>query len=191
MAVAYHLLYFATINRAAYVFAALFLGQAALFVAWAVSNRSLEPRLRPDLRGVLGIAMLACPLIAYPVLRARLGHSCPSTPTFGVPCPTTIFTPGILTVARAPRIGLLIVVPLLWSVVGGSAAFLLVVWQDLGLLATGILAAAVFGIARRRAQPQTSGVYSANASNDEAARDRCLSELAVPAVERHPRACGR
>jgi hypothetical protein len=150
MAVAYHLIHFATINPAAYVFAAFFLTQAALFLWRAMSNRSLKLAFRLDFRSVVGIAMVAYALIAYPVLNAWLGHAYPSTPTFGAPCPTTIFTLGVLTIARERRASLLLIVPLLWSVVGGSAAFLLGVWQDLGLLASAVTAAAVIGVDRIR-----------------------------------------
>jgi len=150
-AVAYHLLHFATINRTAYLFAAFFLGQAALFAWWAISDRSLELRLRPDFRSFVGIAVLVYALIGYPLLSTRLGHSYPASPTFGVPCPTTIFTLGILTLARASRTSILFAIPLLWSLVGGSAAFLLGVWQDLGLVASGALVIGLFVLDRRRA----------------------------------------
>jgi len=50
---------------------------------------------------------------------------------------------GILFAARAPGISVLFIVPLVWSVVGGSAAFLLGVRQDLGLIVSAIVAAAL------------------------------------------------
>jgi len=152
MAIAYHLLSFSTINPAAYVFAACFLAQAVLFLWWAVSNRPLSLGFCRDFRGTAGVAMLAYALIAYPAMSAWLGHAYPSAPTFGVPCPTTIFTLGILTLARTSRTTILFVFPLLWSAIGGSAAFLLGVWQDLGLVASGLAAAAVIGIDRIRAR---------------------------------------
>jgi len=152
MAIAYHLLNFSRINPAAYAFAAFFLTQAVLFLWWAMSNRSLSLDFRADLRGAVAISMLTYAVVVYPLLSVSFGQSWPSTPTFGVPCPTTIFTLGILTGARAPRTWILAVVPLLWSLVGGSAAFLLGVWQDLGLLATGLAATAVIGVDRIRAR---------------------------------------
>lgn len=156
VAVAYHLIHFAVINPAAYVFAAFFLVQAALFFWWAILDRSLKPSVRFDLRGIVGIVMLTYALVVYPSLGIALGHSYPSTPTFGVPCPTTVFTIGVLALARAPRTAILLAVPLFWSLVGGSAAFLLGVWQDLGLLASGALAAALLGIDRLRSRSQSS-----------------------------------
>jgi hypothetical protein len=34
-------------------------------------------------------------LVLYPVIGYTFGHIYPSSPTFGLPCPTTIFTFGI------------------------------------------------------------------------------------------------
>lgn len=137
-AIAYHALQFARINPAAFLFAALFLIQAALFAWWAISGRRLDLRCRRDSATVIGVAMLVYSLVAYPLLGRWLGHAYPAAPTFGVPCPTTIFTFGILALARRRGVIALAIVPMLWSAVGGSAAFLLGVWQDLGLIASGI-----------------------------------------------------
>jgi hypothetical protein len=60
---------------------------------------------------------------------------------FGVtPCPVTIFTFGILllTTQRVPR--WLLVIPFVWSMIGGSAAILLGVMQDWLLLVSGFIA---------------------------------------------------
>jgi hypothetical protein len=149
-AAAYHLLQFSRINTAAFVFAAFYLLEAALFVGWAISGRPLELRYRIGAASTLGVAMLAYSLVAYPMLGRWLGHAYPSTPTFGVPCPTTIFTLGVLALARARGVTRLAVVPLFWSAVGGSAAFLLGVWQDLGLIASGIGVAGLLVLGRRQ-----------------------------------------
>jgi hypothetical protein len=62
-------------------------------------------------------------------------------PTFGVPCPTTIFTVGLLMLAT-PRLWRLSIIPVIWSVIGGSAAFLLGVSADYALPVAGIALAA-------------------------------------------------
>jgi len=67
------------------------------------------------------------------------GHRYPRVPTFGLPCPTTIFTLGILLLASFPFPKSVFIVPFLWSVVGTSAAFQLGVLQDLSLLVSGLL----------------------------------------------------
>jgi hypothetical protein len=89
------------------------------------------------LRRWAGWALIAYALIAYPLLGHAFGHRYPALPTFGLPCPTTIFTFGVLLLAAAPRA--LFVVPLAWSAIGSVAAFRLGVVQEYGLLAAGLI----------------------------------------------------
>jgi hypothetical protein len=135
MAIAYHLAYFAEINPAAKSFAALCLLGAIVFLWVGVVRRRLRfaPIRAP--RAWVGAALLMYALVAYPALGHLLGHRYPALPTFGLPCPTTIFTIGLLMFARSPVPRSVFVVPLLWSLVGATAAFSLGVWQDLGLVA--------------------------------------------------------
>ena len=146
MAVAYHALFFTVINPAAWAFAALSL-LAASCLAWvgAIKGR-LQFEFRNDARGWLGGALVVFALVVYPALGWALGHRYPAAPTFGLPCPTTIFTIGVLLLARGQVPRSVLVVPALWSVVGSTAAFSLAVHEDLGLLVAGALA--VVAIAR-------------------------------------------
>jgi hypothetical protein len=60
-------------------------------------------------------------------------------PMFGItPCPVTIFTFGVFLLAAAPVSRRLFVIPVIWSLIGGSAAFLLQVPQDWLLLFSGL-----------------------------------------------------
>lgn len=63
-----------------------------------------------------------------------MGHRYPATPSFGLPCPITIFTFGVLLMASAKLPKGLLAGPLVWALVGSSAAFALGVWQDLALV---------------------------------------------------------
>lgn len=68
-------------------------------------------------------------------------------PLFGIaPCPTTIFTIGILLLGPWHVARWLLLIPVLWTIIGGSAALLLNVPQDYGLLAA-FLAVLAFGAA--------------------------------------------
>ena len=70
---------------------------------------------------------------------------------FGVaPCPTTIFTFGILLWATKSVPAYLLVIPLLWSIVGMSAAVNLRVPQDYGLVVAGVLGTVLILIQNRR-----------------------------------------
>ena len=61
---------------------------------------------------------------------------------FGVtPCPVTIFTFGLLLLTMRPVPRGLLVIPFVWSLIGGSAAVLLYVPQDWLLLVSGCIAA--------------------------------------------------
>jgi hypothetical protein len=146
--IAYHWLAFAAINKAAWLFGALFVVEAAL-LAWFA--RQLEFGFRAGSRGLVGLAFIAYAAILYPLLGLAAGHVYPAMPLFGVtPCPVTIFTFGLLLIARRPPWPLLIV-PVLWSLVGGSAAFLLRVPQDWLLLVTGPLTLVLLWRARAAA----------------------------------------
>ena len=135
LAVGYHLAFFREINPAAPLFAALSLLGAAAFVWQGVHRRALRFHPAMDARRLLGVFVVAFALIGYPLIGALIGHRYPSAPTFGVPCPTTIFTFGILLMARAPVPRMVLVAPLLWAIIGSVAAFALGVTEDLALLA--------------------------------------------------------
>jgi hypothetical protein len=142
MAIAYHWMYFSQINRAALVFGGLFAVQSVLFVWLGIIQDRLRFGCPRGWKRAGGIAVLAYGLVAYPILNDFLGHKFPNTPTFGLPCPTTIFTFGILWWLRPPVPIAIYFIPWLWAVIGGSAAFLLGVPQDLGLFAAGIVSVA-------------------------------------------------
>ncbi|HYW02526.1 MAG TPA: DUF6064 family protein [Gammaproteobacteria bacterium] len=140
MAVAYHYLFFAPINPAAYLFGLLFLIEAALLAYQGVAVDHLRFRLRADWQGAVGLLLILFALAGYPALAWLGGERYPAFPTFGLPCPGTIFTIGMLFLVRGRRPRFVLVVPVLWSAIGGSAAVLLDVRADTALLGAGLLA---------------------------------------------------
>jgi hypothetical protein len=88
--------------------------------------------------GLVGAAFVTYALFVYPLLNLAPAHNYPKSPTFGVPCPTAIFTYGLFlwTVGRLPLY--LLVVPAVWTLIGSSAIVLLGMWEDIGLLAAGV-----------------------------------------------------
>jgi hypothetical protein len=128
----------------------LFVVQAALLLRH-VGKPVLSFRPRWDFAGIAGGVLIAYALVVYPLVAMRLGHAYPAMPTFGVPCPVTIFTFGLLLWA-APSVPLrLLVIPTLWAGVGISAVVNLGVIEDLGLPASAIIAAVAVVQARRQA----------------------------------------
>ncbi|HVH26112.1 MAG TPA: DUF6064 family protein [Vicinamibacterales bacterium] len=132
-AVAYHAAFFAAINPAAVAFSALFTAEAALLVWHGVIRDDLRFGDAGTLRRYTSQALIVYALV-YPVLSWLEGNRYPWLPTFGVPCPTTILTIGFLLAATPPVPHTLVVVPILWGIIGGSAAFLLDMHVDLMLL---------------------------------------------------------
>ncbi|HEY6207765.1 MAG TPA: DUF6064 family protein [Gemmatimonadales bacterium] len=143
MGAVYHLGFFRSINPAATVFGAMFLIQGIAFATVGTLRGSFGFHFRADGAGWTGTALMAFALAGYPLLADALGHRYPMTPTFGLPCPTTIFTLGLLLWARPAPPTWILVVPLAWSVLGVSAALQLGVYEDLSLLAAGVVSAAV------------------------------------------------
>jgi hypothetical protein len=137
-ALAYHVWHFSRINPAACFFAVLFLVEAALLLWFSSHAQSLRFNFRPEWRKWLGVGLILYALAIYPAIGRLAGHNYPATSTFGVPCPTTIFTLGMLCMAEGRRSLHVAVIPLLWTAIGGSAAFLLGVPQDLGLVLAGV-----------------------------------------------------
>jgi hypothetical protein len=134
LSVAYHLAFFWAVNPAAPLFAAISLGAAIAF-AWTGGIRGrLQFERGMSFRVGFGLAVAIFPLLGYPLIGEFLGHRYPATPTFGLPCPTTIFTFGVLLMAKTNLPWILVIGPLAWAVIGTFAAFALGVWQDLALV---------------------------------------------------------
>ncbi|HSW27169.1 MAG TPA: DUF6064 family protein [Burkholderiaceae bacterium] len=133
--VAYHGLFFSSINRAALIFAALFVLQGLLFAHAGLLRRDLHGARPRGLDAIAGWTLVIYAALIYPVLGLVSGHRYPALPMFGItPCPVTLFTLGVLLLARMPVPRRLLAIPFLWTLVGGSAAFLLGVVQDWPLL---------------------------------------------------------
>lgn len=139
--IAYHGLSFSDINKAAYLFAALFIVQGSFLFHAGMYRHQLSFGLQPELTTGIGAAFIAYVAIVYPLIGVASGHAYPRMPMFGVtPCPTTIFTFGLLLMTTRPVPRWLLVIPVLWSLIGGSAAILLHVPQDWLLLVSGCIA---------------------------------------------------
>jgi hypothetical protein len=132
---AYHVGFFAAINPVAYVFGCAFVLQAIFFTYFAFRHGRLAFRFRRDGYGLAGAVLVAYAAVLYPLLGVALGHGYPYNPAFGLaPCPTTIFTFGLLLWTDPPVPKLVLVIPALWALVGSTAALRLGIAEDVGLL---------------------------------------------------------
>ncbi|MHC2277490.1 hypothetical protein ACVI1J_003958 [Bradyrhizobium diazoefficiens] len=142
--IVYHLTFFATINKLAYIFGALFVVQAAAFVYFGVCQNRIDFDYNEESAGVIGVAFVFYAAAIYPLFGLEMVQHPNELPMFGVtPCPVTIFSFGMLLLTRQPVPRWLLVIPFLWSLVGGSAAILLRVPQDWALLVAGAVSLAL------------------------------------------------
>lgn len=149
MGVIYHLIYFTGINKAAYLFGVLFIIQGGYFFFLGVMNDRLQFAVKKNLNGIMGSLIIGLGLILYPILNIYTGHGYPYSPTFGLPCPTTIFTLGILFWVENKPPKILWIIPLLWSVIGFTAALTHGFYEDIGLLVAGIFSGVQLNMFRK------------------------------------------
>ena len=154
----YHWLFFSRINRAAWLFGALFVAQAVVFLWLGVVKRALQFRFSPDRGGLGGLLCLAYALLLYPLLGQWQGHLFPRVPSFGTPCPVTIFTFGMLLWTTGRVRLFVLALPLLWSLIGAAAAFTLGMREDFALPAAGLFAVVLLA-QRKRNWPQATPLF--------------------------------
>ena len=150
MGLVYHITYFSLINKAAYGFGVLFLIQGIVFAYVGIIRDKFRFDIRIDIYTILGTAFVVYALIAYPLIGIVLGHMYPRSPTFGVPCPTTIFTFGVLLFSAHRVSFFVLLIPFLWSIVGFSAAFHLHIFEDIGLIISGLVSTVILTAFRKR-----------------------------------------
>lgn len=189
--VAYHGLHFSTINSAAYAFAALFVLQGLLLLHFGVSKARLRLEARAGSSSILGWALIVYAEVIYPLVGIGSGHRLGDLPAFGVtPCPLTLFTIGLFLLATEPVPRWLLVIPIFWSLIGGSASFLLGVPQDWPLLFSGV--AIVLILWRRRSGSVSiqsrSCPFSVGQQRVAKRLTTCQSSCPDPDVDVEPRA---
>src|SRR5689334_13463871 len=111
-AAAYHAWFFTRINPAAWLFATSFGVEAVLL--FIVARTSIEYFSAGRAMRAVGLGVVVYAL-AYPVLTHTLGHTYPFGPTFGVPCPTTLLTIGLLLTVRGGVPVRLGIIPIVWA----------------------------------------------------------------------------
>lgn len=151
--IAYHKAFFADLTPAGAVFGSLFIAEAGLLLISATQNGAWFARAS---RGsvVVGTLLIVYAFVLYPAFGVLIGHRFPYAPTFGTPCPTTIFTFGIfcLLPASIPRFALAI--PVLWAAVGSTAAVELGMREDIGLIIAAVAALVVIHHERHHQAPR-------------------------------------
>lgn len=150
--IAYHWGHFARVNKAAWVFGALFLVAAGLILKNGGMFRFDDDA--PPLRRWAGLGFIIYALLVYPAFGAAVGHLYPFAPTFGAPCPLTIFTCGLLLMAARRIVPAAAAVPLIWAAIASTAILRFGMIEDAGMpVAAATLAAFMFRERSRQSAP--------------------------------------
>ena len=139
MGIVYHILFFSSINPLAYAFGVLFIIEACLLIYLGIIKKQVEFSLTKDRYTLIGLIFIVYAMIIYPVIGTVAGHGYPRLPTFGLPCPTTIFTFGLFLMSDKKFPLPLLVIPLIWSMIGFFAALSLGITEDYMLLVAGVV----------------------------------------------------
>lgn len=141
--IVYFRMFFATITLAGQIFGSLFIAEAALLLLSTWQNGPLRPVSRRS--AIAGAFIIAYALLLYPIAGVAAGQQYPAIPTFGAPCPVTIFTFGLFCLfpTSISRVAMAVPVPVLWVLISSYAAFGFSVYEDFGLLVAAIAAIVV------------------------------------------------
>lgn len=137
--IVYHIGFFASLNKPAYVFGALFSLQAILILYESFLAKKLVFKYPRGTREYTGIFLVIFGLIIYPLISWAMKGSYDLIIAAGLPCPTVIATFGFLALTEGKVRNYLYIIPILWSIVGISAALNFGIYQDFMMLIAGIM----------------------------------------------------
>jgi hypothetical protein len=135
----YHIKFFTSINKPAFVFGAIFIVQGLLLLIITFSKK-LDFVFIKSTKHYIAYFFIAFGLIIYPVIGFLAEGSIYRTISLGLPCPSTIFTFGFLMLANNKFPKYLLIIPSLWAIIGLSAAINFGVYQDFMILIAAITA---------------------------------------------------
>jgi Family of unknown function (DUF6064) len=100
----------------AWVWVAVFILEAILFLVAGIVRRDLVFAPCWNLSGVLGAVVMSVGLVGFPLVEVLSGYPLHALTVFGLaPCPTVIFFFGLLLWARPPLPKYLLLLPLAWA----------------------------------------------------------------------------
>ncbi len=134
-------LFLSRLSSRANIFAVLFILQGIILAVEGVIRRRLAFGVKADAYGVGGALVILYAMAGYPLIEYLLGRGYPQLLSFGlVPCPTTVFTLGMLLWTKKKLPKHVLALPFLYSL-GGVMVALVGVVEDIGMTAAGLVTA--------------------------------------------------
>lgn len=114
--------------------------QAVLFAWKGVFRSDFTFKPRADIYGLVGGLAILYSLAGYPLIETLLGRGYPQTLLIGMtPCPTAVFTLGMLLWSAHPTPWLVAAFPVFYAIVNGIIVPTVGIVEDLGMLAVGLI----------------------------------------------------
>ena len=135
----YHMIFFSTINKAATVFGILFGAEGIMILRESLLTKHLRFEFKKTFGNITGYFLVVYSILIYPAVDLLLGHQLTGVISLGLPCPTTIMTLGFFLLSVRPMPRYLLIIPVLWSLMGFSAAINFGICQDLLMVFAAIL----------------------------------------------------
>ncbi len=136
----FYMIYFREFMPMPFVFGILFITQAIIFILEGSIRNRINFGFKVDLYGLTGAFLIFYAIFGYQALEYIFGRGYPEILSFGLfPCPTVIFSLGILlwTDKKFPRY--ILIVPLIHALSGFIPAFMIGIIEDIGLIISGLL----------------------------------------------------
>jgi len=134
------IIYWSDSFKLAYIFGILLIIQGLIFLYSAI-RRNISFSYTGNSYSIIGILLIFYAIIGYFLIGLFIGHTYPRFFAFGlVPCPTAIFTLGLLLWTDKKISKHIIIIPALLSL-AGIVAIIKGIYEDIGLLVLGLLAA--------------------------------------------------
>ena len=124
----------------AWLWAAIFILEAILFLVAGIVRRDLVFAPRWNLSSVLGALFMFYALVAYPIIEMLGGQPLRESPLFGLaPCVTVFFAFGLLLWARPPAPKYLLLLPLAWALCASPSNIAMGHVTDFGIALVGVI----------------------------------------------------
>lgn len=153
--VIYHIIFFTGINKAAYIFGTAFVLQGIIFAIIAYRDK-LRFSFKNGAINKISLIFAIFGLILYPIIGYVTEKSLITLITMGLPCPTTIFTFGLLGFEINGIKKRHMAIALAWSFIGFIAAVLLGIYQDVVLPLASLYTFIAYHHSHKQSQNQTS-----------------------------------
>lgn len=135
----YHIIYFTEINKVALVFGSVFILEGILIFIESFRKNGFEFTFTKGTNGYTGYFLMFFGLILYPMIGYLTEGTSETVISLGLPCPSTIFTFGLFVLSSSSLKKYLLIIPVLWSLIGLSAAINFGVYQDFMLIISAIV----------------------------------------------------